>query len=74
MVARARFEGTKLSTPNPRKTYSPKGSSGGNSHRPAHTPTNSAPSTQQSIPKAPADQGERPKEQQEKKSGGVKCF
>ena len=47
---------------------------GGNSHQPAHTQTNSAPSTQQSTPKAPADQGEMPKEQQEKKSGGVKCF
>jgi hypothetical protein len=74
MVARARFEETKfreLSTPTPRKTYSPKGSSGGNSHR---TPTNSAPSTQQSTPKAPAEQGETPKEQRGKKPGGVKCF
>ena len=76
MVARARFEETKLRelTPTPRKTYPSKGSSGGNSYRPAHTPTNSAPSTQPSTPKTPVEQGEVPKEQRGKKPGGVKCF
>ena len=46
MVTRARFKLRELSTLSPQKTYSPKGSSGGNSHQPAQTPNNSAPSTQ----------------------------
>lgn len=65
MMARARFEETKFRelTPNPRKTYPTKGSSGGSSHRPIQTPTNSAPSTQQSTPKLPVEECQRSHEE-----------
>ena len=52
MVARARFEETKLRelTPTPQKTYSSMGLSGGNPYQPAHAPTSLAPSPQPSTP------------------------